>query len=281
MVGTYLDNSHYNYAVVQGVPGSAPADTLYELTGSGRNNARIGLWKTREYINPARVLYSEQSGTADGTSSGSAYYSAGSVSTTEDDITVSALGWASDSSLYRFVADREWFAFARLRNVSVVGGRVRQMLRTSLGGEIYGKTYGQMPPSYFEQVLVPSIWFPALDTTRLSFEGMAHYLMATNQSASNVNVDFYCLFPRPLAEFKLGAKTTIRGTTWSNEWIHSVSSWHYNESGVIADPIDLYPDVHNVLLFACDNVPDAGLGDEPNIDMTISRIVVTPRYSLL
>lgn len=281
IVDTYDDSTHKNYAVFQHVPGSMPADTLYEIAGSNINNAWVGLWQTREYIHPARVLYSEQSGTADGNSSGGAYRTSASVSTTEDDVTVSALGFASDAKLYRFVQGREWFAFARMRNVSAVTGRVRQLLIPSVYQNLYGKQYGAVSSQFFEQSLVPSIVFPVLDYSRLAFAGIEHYLMVTNSGASVVNTDFYCLFPRPLATFKLGLKTTIRGGEWSNEWIHSVSSWHYNEAGTTADSLDLAPDTHNVALFACDNLPQGSLGDENNIEMTYSRVIVTPRYSLL
>lgn len=281
-VDTYDDTSNDNWVVLRNIPGSAPAKTVYELTTSGSatlSDARLGLWSTREFINPGRVLYSEQSGTADGTCSGSAYKRT-LIGTAETAANASNITWASDPKLYRFVQGREWFAVARMRLASG-SGKARQLLFLSANDSVSGRQYGQIFVPYFRDTLVPSIVFPVLDYNRLSFASVAHYVAATNSANINTDLDFYCLFPRPLATFSIGTKTTIDGYRWMTEFYDTFGVGGYSKAGNTGDDLSLVPDAHNVLLYSAYGRLSAVIDNNGVDTITFSKVTVTPRYSLL
>lgn len=272
---SYDDNTNTNWCVVQGVPGSAPADTEYRLTGGlAYDNAALGMWSTREFISPLRILYQDQGGTADATSSGGNYRRV-AIGTTETAMNTSTLLWTSNKLMYRFVEGRKWYAMARTRVAGT--GKLRQRLALSTIDNVDGSTKVTAPATYFRQTTVPAIFFPRLSTGTFLYLNMAHYIMCQNTTAAvNSDIDFYCLFPSPLATFASGSTTIIRGTQYATEYDAS----NYNKTGTIAEPIEPQPDTFNVILFAAYGVP-AGLADAGVSTITFTRITITPRFALI
>jgi len=281
-VDSFDDSSYDNWCVVRHVPGSAPAGVRYEIENGVTatwSTAWLGLWATREFINPGRVLYSEQSGTADGTCSGAAYKRT-LIGTSETAANTSAISWASDPKLYRFVGGREWFANARMRIASGTG-KARQLLFLSGLDSIRAQSYAQLFSGYFRDIMLPSVVFPDLDYNRVSFAGMAHYVAATNSANINTDLDFYCLFPKPMIELTIGTKTTIDGLNWYTEFYDPITLALYNKSGSAGSELALEPDAHNVLLFDAYGRYSSVIADNAVDTITFSKVAITPRYSLV
>lgn len=276
-VDTFDDNTFDNWGVFQGVPGNSPADVEYLISGNGGDVGIVGLWDTREFIKPTRILYQDQGGTVDAGSSGGSYRRTAPAASTETDTNTSTVLWTSDPKLYRFVEGREWLAVVRLRIASGTG-KLRQRLKVGASTYIAGRQTVAAPVTYFRQVIIPSIFFPKLNTGTFLYPNLSHFVTAKNSGAVNTDIDFYCLFPRTLVTFTAGT-TLLRGTRWSTEYEFPAASI-YNTSGIAVSSLDLIPDTYNVMLVSTDGgtyvASDSGAGG-----LTFATTRITPRYAIL
>lgn len=284
-IDNYNDSTRDNWGVYQGVPGTAPAKVEYYLTGPGSDGgggssvAHIALWITDEFCDPARILYSEQSGTADGNASGGAFRRTAATST-EAPATVHTLPWATDSALYRFVEGREWFAIVRGRvNSSSIYGR--QVIET--GGAIaYGGYAYPGGPGVFENALLPSVVFPKAYAGRLRLDSFEHYISVYSLAPANLDIDFVSLFPRPLATVKVGSRTIISGTRWACDYGAGISvepgRTVYGSTG---DELALEPNKYNVVLSSNVRQLDYTVEDNGPWGSIFAETTITPRYHLV
>lgn len=275
-VDTYDDSTYTNWAVLNGVPGTINADTEYRMTCAvaGVVPGAIGLWNTREFIKPSRLLYMEQSGTAVAGCSGGEFYRS-SIGTTESDAAAYSGAWTADHNLYRFIGGRQWASIARIR-VASTGGRVRQALLFGGSNVVTSVDWAAFTYAAFRFYVVPPIVFPELNTESLSYSGLYHTLRVKNATAAvNTDVDFYCLFPRPFALLKLGSSATvIRGTTYAAE----DTTGPEVASGTSTESLDAAPDTNNVILIA---TLTPVVGDAPVTTWTFTRVTVVPRFALV
>lgn len=278
VVDNYDDGGRNNWGVFAGIPGSAPADTEYTLQGEASGSyIALALWKTQEFMSPSRILYFDQGVAADASSSNNDYYRL-SIGTTETNATMSSLAkpWATDPDLYRFLEDREWFAVVRARVAGT--GKLRQKLVLSAASTISSKQWAQSPATYFRTVVIPSIYFPKLNTGTFAYPQVSHYITAKNTSAVNTDIDYYCMFPRPLAYIFAGGTTLLRGNRYASEY-ENPATFVYEESGTISDPLELEPDTYNVVMYARHGTND-GAADAPAGALAFTT-TITPRYSLV
>lgn len=278
-VDNYNDSTRDNWGLFAHIPGTATADTEYVMTNEATGSyIGLALWSVREFINPGRVLYFDQGVAADAGSSNGDYYRL-SIGTTETNATMTSLAkpWASDPDLYRFVEGREWYSVVRARVAGT--GKLRQKLVLSPASTVTSRQWVAAPATYFRTVIVPSVFFPALYTGVFSYPQMSHYITAKNTASVNTDIDYYCLFPRPMAYLFAGSTTRLRGGNYSTEY-ENPATFIYNESGSVSDRIDLEPDAYNVLLFMSHGT-NAGTLDSAAVICTFTTTTITPRYSLV
>lgn len=275
-VDTFDDSSNDNWGVIQGVPGTSPADTEYALTcaTAGVIPAGIGIWQTGEFISPSRLLYQEHSGTVDANSSGG-QYSRVSIGTTATFLSSTTPAWTTDPRLYRFVENRQWYVLARVR-AATTGGQIYQAL--ALGGSNYilPNKKDKIASAFFRFKLLSSIHFPKLATDSMSYSGLSHYIFVKNTAAAvNTDLDFYTFLPRPLALLKLGSSYTyVRGSQYAAE----DTSGGETATGTLTEPIEAIPDVYNVLFLY--NYQDSVASDTPKTSWNFT-IKIRPRYALV
>ena len=267
------DTTYSNFAVISGVPGSAPALTEWYLSTAQFGTWYAGMWQNDEFINPTRLLYRDQAGTADGTASGGARR-VQAVGTTATAITDNAPPWATDPKLYRFVQGREFFVVARMKNAGT--GTVQQRFYLSGSTIIYGDTR-PTEGVYMRGTLIPSIVFPELPWTDFVMAGFYHVLYATNTTASpNVETDYYVLLPRPFMAVTMELNTKVVGRYFFSE----TSGFRAYAGTLTHDEMNVSPDRYNVVIFANHGDSYGAADNGIAAAMFVNDIYVTPRWEL-
>jgi hypothetical protein len=269
------DSTHDNWGVALCIPGSAPALTKYELSGQLEGDTyTIGNWELSEFISPERVLYYEQSGTADASCSGGQFLRT-SISTTEALSSLDTAKWefSQDPSLLRFVRGRRFSCVVRLRNAGLGYLRWRHVLSNQ---------YKQQPQriaaagGFFRNYLLPALTIPETNEGAYLVGDLIDTIVV-NSAAANVDVDYLCLFPHPLFTAFFGS-AIVDGREIDGRYGVSATT----VTGVITGgEINLRPYLYNVLMMS-QLGSSAGL-DENSIGstLTFSSIEVTPRWELL
>jgi len=271
------DSTRDNFGVALCVPGSAPALTRYSVAGlTDGETYTLGNWELPEFISPERVLYYEQSGSADATCSGGQYKRV-SIGTTELSLSSDYSKWefsSGDSQLLRFVKGRRFSGVARMKNAGVgylrwrhllSGLHIQQPLRVATIGD------------YWRNYILPAIVIPETDSEIYQI-GDTLDTLAVNGSAANVDIDYFFLMPHPSFSFFAGGAAVIEGREYDGYYGVSAQS----VSGVITGgEINLRPTVYNVILMSAYGT--MAVLDNNSIDttLTFSKIEVAPRWELL
>lgn len=127
-----LDSTRTNWGVIGSVPGTAPADTLFDLTASGVDTTiDLALNPIEQWVNPSKYIYADFSGTVDANSSGGAYKQ--STIDTSGLVLLTVLTIQDDLIRFKAIEGRQFTPLMRVYDVgaSAVDYRVQPYSATS------------------------------------------------------------------------------------------------------------------------------------------------------
>ena len=272
------DSTLDNFGVALCVPGSAPALTRFSMVGSVLEGETftVGNWELSEFIDPARVLYYEISGSVDANCSGGQYLRT-SIGTTEAQAATANPKWAfstGDISLLRFVRGRRFSCVARVNDAGTGYIRWRHVLSNQ---------YKQQPQrmgvvsGFYRNYVLPAVVIP--DTDRESWQvGNYFDILVVNSAAANVDVDYFFLMPHPQFSAFFGSLGIVDGRDLDG---NSGVSAQTVSGVVIGGEINLQPWLYNVLIVSAYGTSALLDNNSISTTLTFSTIEVTPRWELL
>ena len=275
-----LSTTHNHFAIVNGLQGSAAAETEISGTLSADNlELNMSLLVTRNYFDPAD-LFADCSGT-------------GTADTVGTEATVTSLaqtsveigtGLAWNSVTGKDLYDKSFTVIARVKDA--VNGYLRAETRLYAGG--YTVAYGNLSRPYYTETTVWRLFktpfvssmvdrHPGRDFSFAYTVKLFGYRTATT---NNITVDYIALFPRPFAYVYFG--TSIETFTLIGRDIRIVSGGVFpgyaGIQRVTGDAIEFVPNKYNALITLM-----GGVYDEPTMTetLTYSSVYYTPRYMLI
>ncbi len=282
------DSTRSNFAVVGGVPGSAPAITVIDgtlsTTFSAFKSIYFSNWQTPFFIDPVN-LYSDLNGT------GTTIADSGSAATTivvGTGLTGSS-GFSVGSRPAVAMAGREFYCLARVNDAGS---------NLTIGASI---GYDSTTPGALATALTACNSFAAMILVRslaiISFAlGQLHpekigsnatvwiaLLLQRTTGSANVIVDFFQFAPRPLVRLRgSGGDSFIYSSSPAPVMFNYLSAGP-NISNTIAsadyDQLELAPAVYNTLLSYLGD--DSGAAFDVTRTLTYNKVSVQPRYALL
>lgn len=278
---------HENFAVVGGIAGSAPAETVFWVDpDSGVSTIYLANWAIPFYLSPGACLYYEQGGTAGAATDSNADYKASTgVGTTEVALATSGTAWESKQKM-RLLAGREFCIATRLYDVS--GSNLLLAFRFYINNTVSGGesvvTEFEAPKTlstlYFGVSLTPALVLPPLieiyPLSSVDIEDPAMVLAGKRTTGSaDVRVDYMMLMPAPLMAFAAhtfgnvicGRRVTSLTTGGGVAFIRQITG----------DVIELQPAQYNVLLVALHN---GGTNTTIQGTLQFEHVYITPRFAL-
>lgn len=271
------DSTRDNWCVVGGVPGSAPAKTLLNVTVSGLDtNLLLGLNAVKDWVDPAGYLYADYSGTADANSSGGEYQNAtidtsGLVPFTVLTIQDNPMRWAAFSG-------REFMALLRLYDVGA--SQVNYRFRP----------YGAAGYNFDNNQTLSAAWqiarllpFRTLRKADVGGDETGENISITlvpkrATGSADIRLDYVMLMPRPLVSiaspFSSASPSLLIDGLNAVEYLPAFSNrFMIPKPTVTGDAIELIPESLNTLL--------ANAGATITRTVTFNAIKVTPRWELV
>lgn len=270
------DSTHDNFGVALCIPGSAEALTRYSVSGLiDGETYTLGNWEIPDFIDPARVLYYDQSGTADASCSGGQFKRT-SISTTETQTSVNTTKWefTQDPQLLRFVKGKRFSCIVRIRDNTSGYLRWRHVLSNMFKQQPQRVAVGL---AYFRNYVLPPIQIPDTDSEIYQIGDQIDTLVVNTSGPVNVDCDYVFMMPHPSFSF-FGYVAVIEGREYDGYYGVSAQS----VSGVVTGgEINLKPWIYNVICMSAYG-SNAGLADN-SIDTSLgfTTIEVTPRWELL
>ena len=281
------DSTRDNYCVIDGVPGTIPAKTKFDLTRSFNSTTQtiLSLLTMQTWRDPlGTVFFDLQDITDTGNSCGDEY---------DDSIPIGDTANFNGSGLvnpdYEVLAGREVRAFIRsaffattgplkvvLKYGSLATSQVRSKGRnvTGLGTSVwrlyYSDLFGLPPMSEF-----------FLDSADLKFDGTDEYFMIEIVGgAGEYRADYIALFTRPLMVLEPSVATASGTQSVMLEGYKAVTYISGEPEAVVyvsGDEIELVPDQLNLLSSLHG---DTGADADVDYTMTYNEVLVTPRWEV-
>ena len=263
---------HTNYGVVGGVPGSAPAATVFrfeKVAGTQVGEVWISHVPTDEFLNPVDWLYMELSGSADALSSGGAYQDTAALSTTGVEIAAKNL----TEAYYRELAKRSFYLFGVFLNDGVgtanlqIGGLLTGM--TTPDYQTYQKNIGTSVGITKSLKIADAIAMATGVTITVSL-----YAKRSTGSAT-LSTDFVMIMPEPVVRI---SNTASPSDLVLDSERGAFFGYTYQVPCVRQAPIELQPEQANLLLAIIQNNT---IGYKTAHTLKANSVTVTPRWELV
>ncbi len=275
------DSTRDNWALADGIPGTAPALTRFkfDLAAAITDDDR-GFWLSNnivdEFHDPSADMFYDRSGTVVSGACGGEVELVSINSTDGQDYFINA-------AHYGQLAGNEVIAFIRLNDD---GSDLTIASLVELQGPllIMGDAHAIVTDSTYRLFATPPMIIPGLSPLGLSFDGQIGIGMHLQRSTGegSAHVDFIALLPAPVAlimtptEILVDTFLYLEGT---------IGQLQFQDNGlfegfatVLGTAIELYPDKINLLQSFM------GAPGRPHVvsrTLTYVEILVTPRYELL
>lgn len=270
------DSSRDNWCICGGIPGDAPADTLFALNIPSSlttySNLFISLLDMDTFEDPD-ALYSDRSGTVDANSSGGQYLSQ-SVSTGGYGPT-----FTITDNLKKALYGKAFYIFARVfdqgSNLQIKARDDDTDAATDWKSVTSPADWGLY---YTPPLTLPAFAFAGHGYTKKSLEPSITFRRTTG--TANIWLDYFQVMPRPLVA--VNAATAILGedVVMHGGQAYEISSGTDLDRAyvVTGDTIELLPNKLNMLM----SLMGGDKGTDPEIAATIFyAVTVTPRYAVL
>lgn len=280
VVDMYDDSTHDDWAICEGIPGSAPADTIFHLTNSATDRSLIlGLLAIDRFIELSDYFTDEQ-GIVDGTAL------SGQVKRTSVGTGGSRISGAAGPVLtnYEELIGQPAHIFASMKeNAGGTNLQIRMQLDSN-STLVTGEYKSIVATASIKQFLTTGITMP-IDVSRdFSWMASASYaisLIAKYASGTaNVDLDFWRTIFGKVATINIQSTDSrgafIRGSEVYGLIVTTNATEEY--PGLRGDEILLEPDKVNHLIILSGDEGDATV---LTATVTATRILVTPRWSLV
>lgn len=274
---------HNNYAVVAGIPGSAPAVTRFRLTGSYTSDVYsvyMSNFAHSIYINPASILAFVQGGTVGAVTDSDKAYTQTSLNTSA--VLATGAIAAPNTHLLKAIGGREFYFFARLYDAGTTLQLLAQFQFAGGDWRVYTGYKSVTATTTPKWLFSDPLTFPTAD--RLFLDGpvvpaILNCFLTGNRTtpgANNVRIDELVLMPRPLAKLDSAAAP---GIIWQGREAVNLTPTPTNYGAVTmqGDVIELVPGVVNTLLTIIGEVINTAVIED---HLTYTSVWVTPRYAL-
>jgi hypothetical protein len=279
----YDSGPHKNWAVAGGVPGSAEADTVFDMVQSVDFSTNKSIWisncPVNTYLYTMPIRY-DLSGTADvGNSSGDAYKSA----TVDTSLSTTFYGPASmTAGAYEQLRGKEYYVFARVYDAGTAMTAMSYFQLASYSG-YYTRFVPVSAPSVWRTMILPSLpiqdysvdMFGAYPASSDAYTG-PQFQRTTGSAA--FRVDFYMLMFRPVVRIRAAAAQV--GVYYHNRDAYLYdTSWQLSQVATVSgDPVELSPGKANILLF---HIGDTDVAPVISDTLALNKVIVTPRWWLV
>ena len=277
VVDQYDDVNTDDFCVIGGIPGTAPADTIFDLSSTNNRSWLLSNNPYREYLDMSDAFVNEQGTVVAGALGGQVYRV--SINTTDTVIINSTTPILDhfeaffEKPVYIFASIADAGANLQVRPAFQIGGPVVYGDYQSIAAD------GTLRDFLFGPMRLPSAgsflfdWLPFSTT-------LNHWLYAkrTVAGAANVDTDFIRVM------FGNAIYVYINQADTERVVIHGAEAFGYNGANIYTypsvqgEPIELEPDLLNHLIVL---TGDLGAATLLTATATINRIYVTPRYRLL
>lgn len=278
VVDMYADSTHDDFAIVEGIPGSAPADTVFQLTNSATDRSLIlGLLAIDRFIELSDYFTDEQ-GTGDGTALNA------EVKRTSVDA-AARISTAAGPVLtnYEDLIGQPAHIFASIKDN---GGATNLQIRMQLDSNFtlaIGKYKSIIATTSLKQFLTKGIVMPFDISRDVDWAASATYAISLiakfASGTANVDLDFWRVIFGKVAVIELQSSDSrgayIRGSEVYGLLVTTNATEEYPK--LRGEEIELVPDkVNHLIILSGDE------GDATVLAATteITRVLVTPRWSL-
>jgi hypothetical protein len=277
VVDNCYDDTHDNWAIAVGIPGSDDAETEFDGDLSSNWSTIKTLWinkvATDDYF-PASNLFLDASGTADANACGGQH----EVQT----IDTSGYSWTvSVSSLYNQIMDNECYLFARLSDAgSALVGRPVFVVSNTYTGQSTNITSVTSFRTWVSAPLSMMPFHTAAGVIDIPSSVGLRFNAYRTATSGDLSVDYVMAMPRPLMRIRESSLTSA-GIYYKGKaaYAHGASSENIQTvPSITGDTIELSPNKYNLLMV---HMGDTDVNPVITYTFTFDEVSVIPHWSLL